>query len=760
MATSDVATPPGLEQLDLQVTGMTCASCAAHIEKQLNQVNSAAASVNYALGRAHVEFDPAVATVDDLLVAVEQAGYRAEAPRPTTGTPLVTTDGEDDPEVVALRHRLAVCVALTVPVVAVSMIPALQFRNWQWFALTLASPVAVWGAWPFHVAAWRNARHRTATMDTLVSIGVIAAYAWSLAALFFGDAGMPGMVMSTSLLTPPSGGLDHTYLEVAAVVPTFVLLGRYLEARAKRRAGAALDALLSLGAKEATLLDAAGRERNVPVDDLQVGDVFVVRPGERVATDGVVIDGTAAVDVSMLTGESIPDDVAPGDPVAGATVNMSGKLTVKVTKVGADTQLARMAKLVSDAQSGKAGVQRLADRVSAVFVPVVLLISLGTLLTWALLGESDRAFTAAVAVLIVACPCALGLATPVALLVGTGRAAQLGILIKGPEVLESTRVVDTLVLDKTGTVTTGKTGVVNVAVDPDVDRRWALQLVTALESSSEHPVAQAVANLGTSAASRLSVHAFHNQPGLGVTGTVDGVHVTAGSPAWVQSEGLVLPPPLQEVLDDQAHQGHTLVVAGWDGQIHVVVSVSDVPKTGAREAVAALEELGLSVVMLTGDSQSAAQAVATSVGIDDVSAGVLPEGKVAAVKALQSDGRVVAMVGDGVNDSAALATADLGISMGTGTDAAIEASDLTVVSGDLTIVPDAIRLSRRTLAVIKGNLFWAFAYNVAAVPVAAMGWLNPMLAAAAMACSSLFVVTNSLRLRRFTPQAPMASTRR
>ena len=765
---------PGLEELDLQVTGMTCASCASHVEKRLNKLDGVDATVNFALGRARVAFDPAAVDVDDLVGAVESVGYGAVPPAPVALPGQAVPDHEmaghemaghdhgptDAAGVAALRQRLVICVLLTAPVVLVSMVPALQFRNWQWFALTLASPVAIWGAWPFHTAALKAARHRTTTMDTLISMGVLAAYAWSLIALFFGDAGSAEMAsMSTSLFSAPTGGLDHTYLEVAAAVPTLILLGRYLEARAKRRAGAALEALLSLGAKEVDLLDDDGTERRVPASQLAVGDRFVVRPGERVATDGVVEDGSSAVDVSMLTGESVPVDVVVGDAVVGATVNESGRLVIRATRVGSDTQLARMAKLVEDAQAGKADVQRLADRIAAIFVPIVILLALATLVVWLALGEPDRAFTAAVSVLIIACPCALGLATPVALLVGTGRGAQLGILIKGPEVLESTRRVDTIVLDKTGTVTTGVMDVVDVVAGPGVDPEDALRMLGSLESASEHPIARAVAAAaGARVGALLPVSDFSNRAGMGVVGVVgvDGagegaMRVVAGRPSLLADEGLILPRSLSLAVQEHGELGHTVVAAGWDGSVRLVVAVADTPKASSAEAVAGLRALGLDPVLLTGDAEAPARSVADAVGIDQVIAGVLPEGKVDQVRRLQASGRVVAMVGDGVNDAAALATADLGIAMGTGTDAAIEASDLTLVSGDLRAAPDAIQLARRTLGTIKGNLFWAFAYNVAAIPVAAMGWLNPMLAGAAMAFSSLFVVTNSLRLRRFHP---------
>ncbi len=775
-------------ELDLDLTGMTCASCANRVEKKLNRLDGVDATVNFALHRARVAYDPDQADVDDLVDAVRSAGYdAAPAPSPDHGAgahemPEHDAADEhsmaahdhgptDDAGVTALRNRLLICAALATPVVAIAMVPALQFRNWQWLLLTLASPVAIWGAWPFHRAAWNAARHGTTSMDTLVSVGVLAAYTYSVVALFFGEAGSPHMAdmqMSTSLFSAPTGGLDHTYLEVAAAVPTFILLGRYLEARAKRSAGAALHALLSLGARDASLLVDDGHggviEQQVPAASLTVGDRFVVRPGERIATDGVVVDGESAVDASMLTGESVPTDVGPGSDVVGATVNESGRLVVRATRVGADTQLARMAQLVSDAQAGKADVQRLADRVSAVFVPIVILLSLTTLVGWLLAGEPGRAFTAAVAVLIIACPCALGLATPVALLVGTGRGAQLGIVIRGPEVLESTRRVDTVVLDKTGTVTTGRMEVVDVAVAPGTDADVALGLVASVEAASEHPLARAIVARAESAGAAVGVvDGFRNRAGLGVVGTVhpagtDGgagtgspVEVVVGRPGHLVEQGFDQPDELTTLVDDQGALGRTVVAGGWDGKVRILLSVADGPKESSAQAVAELKALGLEPVLLTGDAEAPARAVAAQVGIDTVVAGVLPEGKVDEVRRLQEQGRVVAMVGDGVNDAAALAAADLGIAMGTGTDAAIEASDLTLVTGDLRAAPDAVQLSRRTLGTIKGNLFWAFAYNVAALPVAAAGWLNPMLAGAAMAFSSLFVVLNSLRLKRFRP---------
>ena len=785
-------TPAALVALDLDVTGMTCSSCANRVEKKLNRLDGVDATVNYALHRARVAYDPNHTGVDDLLGAVRAAGYDA-SPSPAPGSEGALgsatddhahehADGHsaggahdhgptDDAGVKALRDRLLICAALTIPVVAIAMIPALQFRNWQWALLTLASPVAVWGAWPFHKAAWNAARHGSTTMDTLISLGVLAAYGYSLVALFFGAAGDPhmaDMTMSTSLFSAPTGSLDHTYLEVAAAVPTFILLGRFLEARAKRSAGAALHALLSLGAKDASRLVDDGRggtvEERVAVSDLVVGDRFVVRPGERIATDGVVLDGTSAVDASMLTGESEPVDVGPRADVVGATVNESGRLVVRATRVGGDTQLARMAQLVSDAQAGKADVQRLADRVSAVFVPIVIVLSLTTFAVWALLGEPAKAFTAAVAVMIIACPCALGLATPVALLVGTGRGAQLGIVIKGPEVLESTRQVDTVVLDKTGTVTTGEMQVVHLAVADGTAEDVAFGVVASLESASEHPIARAVvADAQSRGIALRPVEGFANQAGIGVAGTVGvgavpagsagepALEVVVGRPSHLVEQGFELPDELGAALDEQGASGRTVVAGGWGGAVRILVSVADSPKASSAQAVTELRALGLEPILLTGDAEAPARAVAEQVGITTVISGVLPEGKVDEVRRLQAEGKVVAMVGDGVNDAAALATADLGIAMGTGTDAAMEASDLTLVTGDLRAAPDAVQLSRRTLSTIKGNLFWAFAYNVAALPIAAMGWLNPMLAGAAMACSSLFVVTNSLRLKRFRP---------
>ncbi|MEV5457714.1 heavy metal translocating P-type ATPase [Streptomyces cellulosae] len=738
---------PPLSEVELLIGGMTCASCAARVEKKLNRMEGVTATVNYATEKARITYPPDV-EVADLITTVVKTGYTAEEPAPPRQDDEETASAAD-PETAALRTRLIVSALLALPVVLLAMIPPLQFDTWQWLSLTLAAPVVVWGAAPFHKAAWTNLRHGAATMDTLVSVGTLAAFGWSLWALFLGDAGEPGMRHPFELTVSRTDGASMIYLEVAAGVTAFILLGRYLEARSKRQAGAALRALMELGAKDVTVLR-EGREVRVPAERLAVGDRFVVRPGEKIATDGTVVEGASAVDASMLTGESVPVDVTVGDTVTGATVNAGGRLVVEATRIGADTQLARMAKLVEDAQTGKAQVQRLADRIAGVFVPVVLLIVAATFGLWlGNTGDTVAAFTAAVAVLIIACPCALGLATPTALMVGTGRGAQLGILIKGPEVLESTRRVDTVVLDKTGTVTTGRMSLRAVHTAEGTDERELLRLAGALEHASEHPVARAVAAGAEERAGALpAAEHFENVPGRGVRGRVEGREVAVGRLSEVFGE---LPPELERAKADAERAGHTAVVAGWDGVARGVLAVADTVKETSAEAVRELRALGLTPVLLTGDNRAVAEAVARAVGIDEdrVIAEVLPEDKADVVRRLQEEGRSVAMVGDGVNDAAALAVADLGLSLGTGTDAAIEAGDLTLVRGDLRVAADAIRLSRRTLATIKGNLVWAFGYNVAALPLAAAGLLNPMIAGAAMAFSSVFVVTNSLRLRSF-----------
>ncbi len=755
-------------RVELTIGGMTCASCANRIERKLNKMDGVTATVNYATEKASVEFGPDVSP-DDLIATVEKAGYTAELPAPTEpdreGAP------EPDDGLRALRQRLVTAVVLSVPVIAMAMIPALQFRGWQWLSLTLAAPVVVYAGWPFHRAAAVNLRHGAATMDTLISLGTLAAFAWSLWALFFGSAGELGLKHGFEFSMSRSDGSMNIYLEAAAGVTMFILAGRYFETRSKRRAGAALRSLLELGAKDVAVIR-DGREERVPVDRLSPGDVFVVRPGEKIATDGTVVEGSSAVDASMLTGESVPVEVAPGDAVVGATVNVGGRLLVRATRVGSDTQLAQMARLVEEAQTGKARAQRLADRISGVFVPVVIALALGTLGFWLGAGAgATAAFTAAVAVLIIACPCALGLATPTALMVGTGRGAQLGILIKGPEVLESTRAVDTIVLDKTGTVTTGRMALVDVVTAEGVDEDEVLRLAGALESASEHPIAQAVAKGAAERVGELgAVEDFANVEGLGVRGVVDGHAVLVGRPQLLADWSQHLGPDLADALEDAQSRGHTAVAVGWDGEARAVLTVADQVKPTSREAVEQFRSLGLRPVLLTGDNRTVARTVADAVGIEEVIAEVLPKDKVDVVKRLQSEGRTVAMVGDGVNDAAALAQADLGLAMGTGTDAAIEASDLTLVRGDLRAAADAIRLSRRTLGTIKGNLFWAFAYNVAAIPLAMAGLLVPMIAGAAMAFSSVFVVGNSLRLRRFrplnedlagrAPSAPGSSARR
>ncbi|MFD8465583.1 heavy metal translocating P-type ATPase [Streptomyces cyaneofuscatus] len=790
MASTAAAGTPAADasEAELMIGGMTCASCAARVEKKLNRMDGVTATVNYATEKARVTFTEGL-ELSDLVATVERTGYTARPlappkpepepePEPTLapeqepdadaapappGTPDVpappatSTDAaevEQAASLAALRQRVVVSAVLSVPVVLLAMVPALQFDNWQWLSLALAAPVVIWGGLPFHRATWTNLKHGAATMDTLVSMGTLAAFGWSLWALFLGDAGMPGMRHGFDLTVSRADASSTIYLEVAVGVITFILLGRYLEARAKRRSGAALRALMHLGAKDVAVLR-GGKEVRVPADRLVIGDRFVVRPGEKIATDGKVVEGSSAVDASMLTGESVPVEVTAGDSVTGATINAGGRLVVEATRIGSDTQLARMARLVEDAQNGKAAAQRLADRLSAVFVPIVIALSLGTLGFWLGSGAGPTAaFTAAVAVLIIACPCALGLATPTALMVGTGRGAQLGILIKGPEVLETTRRVDTIVLDKTGTVTTGKMTLLAVHTADGTDENDVLRLAGAVEHSSEHPIAQAVAAGATERLGDGSTlptpEDFTNIPGLGVQGIVDGHTVLVGRPRLLAEAGIALPPELAAALAEAGEQGRTAVAVAWDGAARGVLGVADAVKDGSAAAVAQLRALGLRPVLLTGDNRAVAEAVAREVGIDEVHAEVLPEEKVDVVKRLQAEGRSVAMVGDGVNDAAALATADLGLAMGTGTDAAIEASDLTLVRGDLKVTADAIRLSRRTLSTIRGNLFWAFGYNVAALPLAASGLLNPMIAGAAMAFSSVFVVTNSLRLRAFT----------
>jgi Cu+-exporting ATPase len=746
-------TPAGpLSDVELAITGMTCASCANRIERQLNKLDGVTASVNYATEKAKVTY-PGTVSTDDLLRTVEAAGYAAALPTPPDT--VAPTEPERDP----LLHRLLVSAVLSVPVVALAMVPAWQFTFWQWASLALAAPVVVWGAWPFHRAAWTNLRHGATTMDTLVSVGVLAAFGWSLWALFLGRAGEPGMTHPFRITIDRTDGAGNIYLEAAAGVTTLLLAGRWLEHRSQRRSGAALRALLELGVREVGVLRADGAggrtEARIPIDQLVVGDEFVVRPGEKVATDGEVVEGSSAVDASMLTGESVPVEVRPGDTVVGATVNAGGRLLVRATRVGADTQLAQMARLAEDAQNGKAEVQRLADRISGVFVPVVIGLSVATLGFWLGAGGGvTAAFTAAVAVLIIACPCALGLATPTALMVGTGRGAQLGILIKGPEVLESTRRVDTVVLDKTGTVTSGQMTVHEVVAAAGESVDDVRRLAAALESASEHPIGRAIAASATAATAEVVVEDCANREGLGVQGVVEGHAVLVGRPRLLAEWSQHLDPDLADVVARAQGEGRTPVAVGWDGRARGVIVVGDTVKPTSAEAVARLRDLGLTPVLLTGDNEAAARHVAAQVGIETVVADVLPADKVAEVQRLQAAGKVVAMVGDGVNDAAALTQSDLGIAMGTGTDVAMQSAGITLVKGDLRGIAKAIRLSRATMSNIRQNLFFAFVYNALGVPVASgvlypffRLLLNPIIAGAAMSFSSVSVIANALRLR-------------
>ena len=725
----------------LALGGMTCASCAMRVEKKLNKLPGVTATVNFATENATVSL-PEDLSVTDAIEAVESAGYTAKE---------VSREKEDDVEPkdsteIALRNRLIISTILALPVVLMAMIPALQFDYWQWLSLTLASPVVVWGALPFHRATWVNLRHGSATMDTLISMGVLAAYIWSLYALFFGGAGETGMKMAFTLL-PSHNGNSEIYLEVASAVTVFILLGRYFESRAKSQSSAALTALLNLGAKT-VLVVADGNEKQIPIGDLQLGDHFVVGPGERIATDGKVVEGASAVDEAMITGESIQIEVTVGDTVIGATMNASGRLVIEAAAVGADTALARITSLVENAQAGKAPIQRLADRVAAIFVPIVILLAVGTLLGWLIAGEgANFAFTAAVAVLIIACPCALGLATPTALLVGTGRGAQLGVLIRGPQILESTKRVNTIALDKTGTITSGKMSVQEIKLVGNVDEDEFLAVAGSLENSSEHPIAKAISTYAKDRVALVTPKEFVSTQGRGVQGLINDKAAIIGNPDWLANEW-ALPCDANWVSTHQ-NLGHTVIAAAWDGEVRGIISVSDTIKADSKSAISRFKELGLTPVLISGDNQSAAEQVAKEVGIDRVFAGVMPEEKVRIITQLQSEGNVVAMVGDGVNDAAALVQADLGMSMGSGTDVAIEASDITLTNSNLTSAATGIELARKTLGTIKGNLFWAFAYNVAAIPLAMAGLLNPMIAGAAMAFSSVFVVTNSLRLRGF-----------
>jgi Cu+-exporting ATPase len=740
-------------KLDIPIEGMTCASCAGRVEKSLNELDGVDATVNFALHRASVNFDDAVTSREKLAAAVDKVGYTAHVPEQGHEHAAHDHSAHLNADAASLKTRVIVSSILTVPVLAMSMISALQFDYWQWISLALTLVVMFYGGYPIHKATWTNLKHGALTMDTLVTVGTFSALLWSLYNMFFGGAGMIGMQMTFELLPSREGSDMHIYLEEAAVITTLITLGRYFEARATSRAGAAIAALMKLGAKEAMLLDADGTERRVPVEELVVGDRFVVRPGEKLATDGVVVDGVSAIDASMLTGESLPVDVVVGDPVTGATINTSGRLVIEATRVGEDTTLAQIAELVSDAQSGKSASQRLADRISAVFIPVVFLLAASTLVFWLLVGDSSTfALSAAVSVLIIACPCALGLATPTAVMAGSGRGAELGLLIKGPEVLEQVGSINTIALDKTGTLTTGEMSLSEFVAREGADEAAALALVGAVERPSEHPIARAIA---AAAIERGLEHAepefFMNHEGLGVEAMADGKRVLVGRPAFLKENGVeTVPPELAAAIERAAEAGRTAVAASWDKQMQAVAIVSDSVKPHAARAVAELKKLGLSPVLITGDNAGAAAAVAGEVGIERTIAEVLPQEKAAEVERLKADG-IVAMVGDGVNDAPALATADLGISMGGGTDVAIEASDLTVVSGEPLAIVDGIRLSIATMRTIRQNLGWAFGYNILAIPIAAAGLLNPMIAGAAMALSDICVVGNALRLRRFKP---------
>lgn len=738
------------QNLELNIGGMSCAACAAHIEKALNKMPGVSASVNYATEKATISQSGDFGA-KDFIKTVEKAGYSA-----FTGEDLGIEDGKENPknnteELARLRRRLIICALLAAPVITLAMIPPLQFPYWQWFSLALTIPVVLWGAYPFHHAAFVNARRATTTMDTLISLGTLAAFIWSLYALFLGDAGQVGMTHDFQLLAQPGDAASHIYLEVCSGVTVFILGGRYFEKRAKVRAGDALRSLAEMGVKEVTALR-AGQEVKIPIKELGEGEEFISLPGEKIATDGVVVSGVSAVDNSLLTGESVPVEVGVGDQVTGATINTYGRLVVRATRVGSQTQLAQITRLVEQAQAGKAPIQRLADRISAVFVPVVIAISLLTLVIWLIVGTPVTAFTCAVAVLIIACPCALGLATPTALLVGTGRGASLGILIKGAEILESTRQIDTVILDKTGTVTSGNMELVSIFPPNDLG---VLQAAATLEGGSEHPIAGAITRAATAKGITLSSDKipadFQSYPGGGVRGTIAGQVVLAGNRKFISEQGAVISSAFEEVITEHTSRGETMVLVALDGQVKGLLGIADQVKETSAPAIARFKELGLTPVLLTGDTENVARQVGQQVGIEEVIAEVQPQDKVVAVFRKQGRGATVAMIGDGVNDAAALAQADLGIAMGSGTDVAMQAADITLMRPDLLAAVDAIRLSRRTLKIIKGNLFWAFAYNVAAIPLAALGLLNPMLAGAAMACSSAFVVGNSLRLRSFQP---------